>query len=151
MANLFRLAGLLRLRKMQEEQAAEELARANVVRRAADRRKQQAADRLSGSTLPSHGDSLAWHVAIAGRAALAGMVAESVVAVDLADERVRQAAEHWSDARARSSALGKLEDRHTVTVQADEARAEQLVIDEAAARQRRTDLTPPDGAPGGDQ
>ena len=45
----FPLAGLLRLRHLQEEQAAAELARANAERRAADRRRRDTAEALAGT------------------------------------------------------------------------------------------------------
>jgi flagellar protein FliJ len=130
----FRLAGLLRLRQSQEEQAAAELARANAAREAAQRRRQDTEQMLAGSTLPSRSDELMWKVAIAGRAALGGLVAESVVALGAASLTAEDAARTWTDARARATTLGKLEERHDAQVRAAEEHAEQVAVDETATR-----------------
>lgn len=130
----FRLGGLLRLRRMQEDQAAAEAAQANAERRAAERRRIETAEMLAGTALPHSGDDLTWRAAIASRAAMTGLAGESVAALELADARVQQATEYWSDAKAKATALSKLEERHDAEVRAEEDRAEQLVLDEAALR-----------------
>lgn len=147
MSRTFRLAGLLRLRRMQEEQAAADLARANAERHAAAERRRTSESLLGGSTLPSVGDDLTWRAAVAGRAALTSLATESVAALELAGERVRQASDHWSDARTRATTLSKLEDRHEAEVRAEEERTEQLALDEVAGRRGTAGAAPLDAGP----
>ncbi|WP_250448170.1 flagellar export protein FliJ [Actinotalea sp. C106] len=145
MARAFRLGGLLRLRKLQEEQAEAEAARANAERRAADKRRYDTAVMLAGAALPDEGDELTWRAAIAARAALTGLTSESVTAVEAAQARVHEATAHWAEARARATALEKLEDRHSAALRTEEDHAEQLVLDEAALRGRTTTDPPIEG------
>ena len=134
----FRLAGLLRLRRMQEEQAAAELARVHAERRSAQRRREATEEMLAGSAMPHRGDDLQWAAAVAGRAALTGLVGEAVIAVAVQDVRVDEAAAAWGVTRTRATTLTKLEERHAVLERAEAERLEQLVLDEAAARRRTT-------------
>lgn len=139
----FPLAGLLRLRALQEEQAAAELALANADRRRAERRRRETAEALAGMRLPESADDLTWQAAVAARAAMRSLTTEAGAAQDVAAERAGHAGAAWSAARTRAVALGKLEERHGRAVRAEEERAEQLVLDEAAARVRRSDPTDP--------
>lgn len=134
MSRSFRLAGLLRLRRLQEEQAAADLARANAERLAAVERRRVTAEMLGDSSLPALGDEATWKAAVAGRAALQGMVTESLVAIDLAAAQVDHAAGLWTEARTRATTLTKLEERHELAVRVEDDRLEQLVLDEAATR-----------------
>ncbi len=138
MAKGFPLAGLLRLRHLQEDQAAAELARANADRRRADKRRRDTENMLAGTVLPEQGDELAWQAAIAGRAAMTGLVGEATAALAEAGSRVDGATAEWSQARTRATTLDKLFDRHVLVVRAEELRVEQLVLDEAAARGHAT-------------
>ena len=147
MAAGFRLGGLLRLRRLQEDQAAAELAQANARRRSAELRRLATEEMLSGQVLPPRGDLLSWQASVAGRAALTGLVGEASLAVAVAAARAGVAADQWSGARTRAVTLTKLEERHTVTVRAEEERVEQLLLDEAAARGHRVAHTPPVPAP----
>ncbi|WP_024286292.1 flagellar export protein FliJ [Cellulomonas sp. KRMCY2] len=141
MAHPFRLAGLLRLRRLQEDEAAAELARTHAQRRAAEKRRDDTAEMLAGTTLPRHGDELTWQAAIAGRAALTGLVGEATATVAAINARVQAATDEWSAARTRATTLTKLEERHGLEVHAEEDRAEQAVLDEAAARGHRAAAT----------
>ncbi|WP_182112597.1 MULTISPECIES: flagellar export protein FliJ [unclassified Actinotalea] len=134
MATPFRLAGLLRLRGMQEEQAAAELERANASLRAAERRERRSAQALAAAELPERSDEITWQAAVAARAAASGLFTEAVAARDVVDFRVRRATDDWSDARARALMIRKLADRHEAVVAVEELRSEQLALDEAALR-----------------
>ena len=142
----FRLAGLLRLRSMQEEQAAADLSLENAARARAAKRRAEAQSEYAGTTLPHNGDVAAWHIAIAGRAALAGRVVEAIAVLDTAEERVTAATAHWSDARRRAVTLEKLADRHAVEAEAADLAADQVVLDELA-----TQRSPRAAAPGAEQ
>ncbi|MDT0165141.1 flagellar FliJ family protein [Actinotalea sp. AC32] len=130
----FRLAGLLRLRQMQEEQAAADLARANAARARAEERRRDTEAMLNDAGLPERSDELAWRAAVAARASLAGMLTESVLTVRSAAAVVDDANAAWSAARTLTTTLGKLEERHDREVRLAEDRAEQLVLDETAGR-----------------
>lgn len=136
----FRLAGLLRLRKLQEEQAAAELARANAEKAAAVQRRRDTEALLNDAGLPERTDTLSWQVAVAARASLGGMLTEATLAVQTAGVLAEQRTAAWSATRVAATTLGKLEERHEQTVRAETERAEQLVLDEAATR-RATSAT----------
>ncbi len=141
----FRLAGLLRLRRSQEEIAAAELARANAERQAARRRRLETEALLHGSTLPDRSDENAWRLAVASRAALGSLVAEHTLALAAAAAHVDARTQEWGAARVRMTTLEKLSDRHDVEVRAEEERLEQIVLDETATRR----ATRPDQGPDG--
>jgi len=130
----FPLAGLLRVRAMAEERAAAELAAARRDERAAASRARSTEDRLGESGTPSLADGRAFQAAVASRMALASMLVEhrahAVAAQDESDRR----ADVWTDARRHVRAIERLEERHEDTVRAEDARAEQLVLDEVAGR-----------------
>lgn len=130
----FRLAGLLRLRRLEEERAAAALAQANAERSAAHRRRDAQVERISQSTL----DEQDFTIAVAGRAALFGMYAESTAYLALAVERAEQAGVEWSGARTAVRMIDKLAERHAAAEQTEELRAEQLLLDETAIRQALT-------------
>jgi flagellar FliJ protein len=131
---VFPLAGLLRLRALAEEQAASELARARREQASAERRARDTAERLSGSTVPPAGDRLAWHAAVAGRVALGALLVERRTEVVGAQEVADDRAQTWTDARQQVRALERLEERHDEAERAEEARLEQLALDEVASR-----------------
>lgn len=130
----FPLAGLLRLRRLQEEQAAAELARAHAARRAAQLRREATEDLLAGTAMPHRGSEMDWRAAVAARAALTGLVGEATLATRALDDGVGDAHRAWSAARTVTTTLDKLAERHEAAARAEAERLEQLVLDEAAAR-----------------
>jgi flagellar protein FliJ len=133
MTRAFPLAGLLRLRKLEEDMSASELAR---VRRA--QHENSARIRTLRAVL---GDSevdpdsiVAIQSIAAARASSASMLGE-LGALDreiVADVEVARAAHEA--AHAKSLGLEKLEAKHTATEAVTAQRLEQLVLDELAAR-----------------
>ncbi|MBO3084936.1 flagellar FliJ family protein [Cellulomonas fengjieae] len=138
MTRIFPLAGLLRLRALAEDQAAAELALARREQAAAERRARETADRLAGSSMPVVGDRLAWHAAVAGRAALGALLTERRVEVGGAEALTVDRSVAWTDARQQVRALERLGERHDEAERAEEARAEQRVLDEIAGRRPPT-------------
>lgn len=130
----FRLAGLLRLRRLEEDRAAGALAAANAERHRASEHRVATAERIARSTL----DDDDFSAAVAGRAALFGVYAESTAFLALAQERAAEAGVAWTGARRAVRMLDKLEDRHTAAEEAAGLRAEQLLLDETATRQATT-------------
>lgn len=132
--SIFRLAGVHRLRQLEEERAAAELAKANAEREAARLRREEHVRTLAATTL----DEEDFRVAVAGRAALFGLYAESTAYLQLATDRAEQAGAEWSEARMKVRMIDKLAERHAAGEEAEALRAEQLLLDETAIRQALT-------------
>ncbi len=131
----FRLSGLLRLRRMEEDQAAAELARTTIRRQRATRRAEEALAQLSGHDLtPYGGDPTAFRAAIAARASLSAIVFDTQAAAESAREQEQQASDRWSQARTQSKSLDKLEQRHVLAEVAEQGRTEQHALDELATQ-----------------
>jgi len=135
----FRLAGLLRLRALQEEQAAAALALANADAGRAGEHHQETRNVMAGTVFPDHGNENTWRAAVADRAAMASLVGDAAIAVQVATRRSELAAAEWTAARTSVATLDKLEDRHDAVVRAEDERTEQLVLDEAASRLHKED------------
>lgn len=131
----FRLSGLLRLRRMEEDQAAAELARTTVRRQRAALRAEHARRQLAGSDLSAFGgDPYAFRAAIAARAALSAAVSDTQAAVESAREQELRASERWTEARTRSKTLDKLEEKHEAVERAVAGHKEQVALDELATQ-----------------
>ena len=130
----FRLAGLLRFRKLQEDQAAADLASANASRRRAEARRATATRELIGHEFQTDLDVSVFRAAVASRAALRSFATEASVAVEVAATEVQQQELVWSDARKRSVPLEKLSERHAERASVEDLRVEQLALDEIAGR-----------------
>ncbi|MGY4643766.1 flagellar export protein FliJ [Cellulomonas sp. URHB0016] len=139
----FPLAGLLRVRTMAEDRAAAELASARRDERAAAGLARSTQDRLGESHMPTVAEGRAFQAAVASRVALASMLVEHRATAVAAQEETDRRTEVWTDARRHVRAIERLEERHDDMVRVEDARAEQLVLDEVAGRraagQRRTD------------
>ncbi|NEM91177.1 flagellar export protein FliJ [Galbitalea soli] len=133
MSTAFSLEGLLRLRRLQKDQAAAEVAQAR--NRAADtlRRKRQARDLLSLTEI-EHGSVDTVHSIAAARASSASMLADLTALEE--DQRVEVERARVAHAAAHGKALGleKLEARHGEASALAALRADQIVIDEVSAR-----------------
>ncbi|MGP7960200.1 flagellar export protein FliJ [Sanguibacter sp. A247] len=134
MSGPFRLAALLRVRRLQEDQAAADLARAHGVVSDAQKRSAQATARLAGSTFDTSVPVSVWQALAASRAAMRRDLsdADALVAVHRAAARVAE--EAWLAARGRVKTFERLEERHDAEVAADELAEEQKALDEAAGR-----------------
>jgi len=131
MARTFRLAGLLRLRQVQEEQAASDLAAANARSRENAARQNRARAALGGVGAEATSSNVLYAIA-AARSSSRSMLAE-LEAVDVHNRaNVADAAAAYAAARARSLGLEKLEERHIENRNADDVAAQQAVVDEIA-------------------
>lgn len=135
----FRLSGLLRLRRMQEDQAAAELARTTIRRQRASLRAERAREQLSGHDLSSFGgDPNAFRAGVAARAALSAAVFDTQAAAESAREQEADATGRWSQARTRSKTIDKLEQKHLVIERAAAGHKEQVALDELATQRATT-------------
>ena len=134
MSRPYRLAGLLRLRKLQEDQAAADLAAAHAARRAALARQSLSDDALAGHGFDPLAEVGAWRSSVAIRASLRSLAVESAAASSLAATEVDQREMAWADARRRAVPLEKLAERHEEAEMIEDLRQEQIVLDEIASR-----------------
>jgi flagellar FliJ protein len=132
MARSFPLAGLLRLRQVQQDQAAIDLAAANARVAEGTARQRRARSSLGATSSEAASTSVLYAVA-ASRAASRGMLAElqalecdHLAALDTANTA-------FTSARSRSIGLEKLEVRFDDAVASGALRAEQAVLDEIAS------------------
>jgi len=139
MERAFRLAGLLRLRTLQEDGAAAALAVSNAALRTAEEDRRATLATLAGHVMPASADPAGWRTSVTARGALTHLLADAAIDVRDAGERVAADTTVWSAARSRSVGLEKLQEAHTAAVRAEDDRAEQHAIDEVAARSARTD------------
>lgn len=132
----FRLAGLLRLRKLQEDNVRAQLARTRATELQRRRSEQRVRNVLGESAVDATSAEAVQSIA-AARASSSSMLGEldALLAQDVA--AVAEAEAAHAAARARTVQIEKLEERHAARARAGELRAEQLVLDEAAARVSR--------------
>ncbi|NJC21219.1 flagellar FliJ protein [Arthrobacter pigmenti] len=131
----FPLAGLLRLRQVNQDQAAADLAAANGRLRESSARRRQALVALDGST--AHiADTAALHAIAAARSAARGMLTELAAVEDGLRSEATRAQEAFNAARTQTIGLEKLKERHAAEVSAEDLRTEQKTLDELASRTR---------------
>ena len=132
----FSLAGLLRLRRLEEDQAAAVFGAAVTRHAGFTARTERALMELD--RLPAEVDGLAvLHTAAAARAASSAMLSELRALSDAAAAQRESAERDLGRARGRTLGLEKLEARDGATVQAAEVAAEQVVLDELGSTARR--------------
>ena len=144
MARMFPLAGLLRLRQIQEEQAASDLAVANARAREISSRQSRAREALGTSSAEVASSTVLYAVA-AARASSRSMLAELDSLHCEHQPILDEANEAFTGARARSVGLEKLAGRHHRKQTEEELHAEQAAIDEMASVgwHRNNDRTTP--------
>lgn len=140
MTKHFPLAGLLRLRRLQEDQAAAEVAAAATRARASAAAAERALLLTSRSSLERAGRTGAGVVtgadlaAIARRDALRSAEATAAAAAAAADaDAVTGAGQQWAQARARAEAVETLAVRHRRQRVAARRAAEQKAVDDLVA------------------
>lgn len=139
----FRLASLLRLRKITEDDAAARLGQASAARMRADAHRARAIEELSGHQLDSDVAVATWRASAAARAALRQNLLAAAAMSAAAAVQVAERETEWQGARAKSVPLEKLAERHDERVVAEDLRLEQIELDELASR--RATLTDDDG------
>lgn len=132
MARTFPLAGLLGLRRLEEDQAAAALSAANN-RAGAVQARRDAAHRDLGSSPSQATDATALRMAAFARATSRSMLSDLAALSALAETEAAQAQEEFQAARARTVGLEKLEEKHTAAALADDLRSEQVAVDEIAS------------------
>lgn len=131
MTRQFALSGLLRLRKLEQDQAAGTLASANARRHESAAREAAARVGLSESAVTP--ETLgALHGIAAARSSARSMMAELGAVTAERQRRADEAQQEYSAARMQTMSLEKLAVRHEQTQAQEELHAEQIVLDELA-------------------
>lgn len=145
MGKSFRLAGLLRFRQAQEEQAAAALARANTRRKEHEGR----VGRLRGilaDTPSDPGSAAALRASAAARSSARSMLLELHALTDSTTQDAEQAQAELLAAKKSAASLENLADRHRVEQHHLVLREEQLFLDELASSRTAEHGTPRLGA-----
>lgn len=135
MGNSFRLAGLLRFRQAQEDQAAAALARANSRHQAHEDRVDRVRSALTGTPLDP-GSAAALRASAAARSSARSMLLElhgvgQTMATDVAAARSELVA-----ARKTAASLEKLSEKHLLEEQHNLLHADQMFLDELSSTRR---------------
>lgn len=130
----FRLASLLRLRRLQEDEAAATLASANRDVSDARERSARASARLAGVTFDGSVPVAVWQAVTAARSAMRRELTDAESLLRARRAACADAERAWLEARGRVRTFEKLEEHHDAQVAADELAAEQRALDEAAGR-----------------
>ena len=128
----FSLAGLLRLRQIQQDQAATGLARARS-RSNSVRAREAAARRDLGATDDPISSSASLRAIAAARSSSHSMLADLQSLGRIAETEEADARSEFIAARTRSVGLEKLQVRHNAEVTTEDLRAEQSALDEIAS------------------
>ena len=140
MSRLFSLAGLLRLRHLQQDQAASDLAEANARVAANEAHRGRARSALSATSITP--DTVAaMNAMAAARSSSRSMLADLDALGRSNASTLSEAQAAFGAARAEAIALEKLEVRHHETIRAEDLRAEQIVLDEIASMRWYRDRT----------
>jgi flagellar FliJ protein len=131
MARAFPLAGLLRLRQIEKDHAASDLAAANAFRRNADDRQARAIAALHNVSTETT-DAASLFALAAARASSRSMLADLAALTERADREAAEAQAVFGEAKSRAVGLEKLETRHNAEITAIDLSTEQAAIDEAA-------------------
>jgi flagellar FliJ protein len=131
MSKQFSLAGLLRLRHLQQDEAAGQLASANARLDGTSVQRNRARAAL-GATRADATSTESLYAMAAGRASMRSMLADLDSMIYQQQGEADDADDAFKLARAQAIALEKLEAKHNQAVTAEELRAEQAALDELA-------------------
>jgi len=131
MSKQFSLAGLLRLRHLEQDEAAGKLASANARLDGTSVERNRARAAL-GATRADVTSTESLYAMAAGRASMRSMLADLDSMIFQQKHDAEEANDLFKQARAQAIALEKLEAKHVEAVAVEELRAEQAVLDELA-------------------
>ncbi|MEC5182111.1 flagellar FliJ family protein [Arthrobacter sp. CG_A4] len=128
----FSLAGLLRLRQIQQDQAATGLARARS-RSSSVRARETAARRELAATDNPSSSAVSLRAIAAARSSSHSMLTDLRHLAQMAETEEADARSEFIAARTRSVGLEKLQARHDAEVSTEDLRVEQSALDEIAS------------------
>lgn len=138
MSRGFSLAGLLRVREIQERAAAQRLSRAVIDAQHTEARDRVLRAHLAGTDTEAV-DVRALAALAAARVSGRTLLADLTALADLQQETVAEARAEHADARRTLRGLERLADNHAEAVRTADLRAEQAELDEIASRSRTED------------
>lgn len=131
----FRLLGLMKLRKLQEDGVRAELARARATE--IDRRRHdQRVRAVLGDTAVDVSSAEAVQSIAAARASSSSMLGELETLLAQDQQAVAEASAAYAAAKTRTTQLEKLQEQHAAQTRRDDLRREQTVLDEHAGRRK---------------
>lgn len=130
----FTLAGLLRLRQVQEDRAAAELGYAERERARREERVAATGERLAASHLPPEAEASSFLAATASRLTLHALLDEETQEAAAAARVATTRRAEWTSARRAERSVERLEEHHEARERAAELRSEQQALDEVAGR-----------------
>ncbi|PZS25848.1 MAG: cell envelope biogenesis protein TolA [Pseudonocardiales bacterium] len=133
MRRSFRLATVLRARRLQEDLARAAVAQAHAERSAARAGAQREEDALIAREVVSGGGGATVAAGLAARQSLAAQLSLAEQVWQDADLMARARLADWSGAAVRRRGLERLEERHDNAVRAADAAVEQRAADNLAA------------------
>ncbi|MFJ2502857.1 MULTISPECIES: hypothetical protein [unclassified Microbacterium] len=133
MTRSFSLAGLLRVREIQERAAAQRLSRAVLDARHTEARDRSLRAHLSGAGSEAV-DVRSLAALAAARVAGRTLLSDLTMLAELQEQTVDQARAEHSEARRAMRGLDRLAQAHAVRVRAAELHAEQAELDEIGSR-----------------
>ncbi|MFJ5860957.1 flagellar FliJ family protein [Pseudarthrobacter sp. NPDC092439] len=136
MARSFPLAGLMRLRRLQEDAAAGTLAAANQAAGLHADRQRAARHELDSTSSEASGTPALLAVAAARASARSMLATLDALAVEH-QAAAAEAQENYLQARLEAAGIEKLEARHQAAARGEALRAEQIGLDELALRGRK--------------
>jgi flagellar biosynthesis chaperone FliJ len=140
MSRAFSLAGLLRVRSAQEREAAQRLSRAAIEASQTEARDRQLRAALgAGGADPGTPDALTLAAVAASRAAGRALLAELTDLGVLQQQVLREHRASHDASRREVRGLEKLAHAHALRERAEALRAEQIELDEIAARRAEED------------
>lgn len=135
----FRLAGLLKLRKLKEETASAELAKRTGARRQMEQREAEVRSRLGSQEIDAHGSRENWVASVVARGAMMANLEAARAAVAQAAEEEAVAQREYQRAKQEAVPLEKLEEKHRQAEFFEEMRKEQNILDELASQRAARD------------
>jgi flagellar FliJ protein len=132
MARLFPLAGLLRLRHLQQDEAAGALASANARLDGTSVQQNRARSAL-GATRVDVSSTESLYALAAGRASMRSTLSDLASLSERQRIEAEQATEAYSAAKSQAVRIEKLEAKHSEAATTEDLRVEQSVIDELAS------------------
>jgi len=135
MSRSFSLAGLLRVREIQERAAAQRLSRAMIDAQHTEARDRSLRAHLSGAGSEAV-DVRSLAALAAARVAGRSLLADLTTLAELQEQSVDQARAEHAEARRAMRGLDRLAQAHALRVRTDELHAEQTELDEIGSRTR---------------
>lgn len=134
----FRLASLLKIRRIQADAAASRAGAANAAVAASARTVEQRQSDLASMGHAGSGvdDVRIFRASVAARSGRASLYTEAVADAAQSETDAVVVRQQWADARRTVRTLERLEERHLAQQQAAETAAEQVVLDEHGTRSR---------------